>query len=78
MGADQICLEFGGWIRDARERRGKRQQDVADYIGVGQSHYARIERGERQASFTQAMHICEYLNISFDDFVRLYRWRHPR
>ena len=78
MEKDQTCVEFGKWVRDARERRGLHQKDVAEHLGCGQSHYARMERGERQPSFIQALHICEFLNIHFDDFVRLYRWRHPR
>jgi transcriptional regulator with XRE-family HTH domain len=33
-------------IRDARERRGLRQKDVADALGVHKNTVARWERGE--------------------------------
>lgn len=48
---DKISVEFGTFIRDARERNGLYQADVAETVGVSRSHYAFIAFGKREIYF---------------------------
>ncbi len=74
---EMTCVAFGQWVRAAREKQGLYQLDVADHIGVTQSHYARMERGERSPNFIQALEICKFLKIDINDFMRTLQWNRP-
>ena len=40
---EQVAVEFGNFIREARERKGMIQADVAQRLGVSRSYYTMIE-----------------------------------
>lgn len=50
-------------FKQARERLGLTQQDVADKIGLNISHYAKIERGDVKTSFANHETISKVLKI---------------
>lgn len=68
----QYNIAFGVFVRDGREARGLYQSDVADKIGISQSHLARIESGDRTISLSLAMKLCYQLNLDINDFTKQY------
>ena len=67
---EQISVEFGTFIREAREQKGLYQADVADKIGVSRSYYAFIENGKRDIYFTLAVNLCRVLDLNINDFMK--------
>lgn len=67
---ERMAREFGRYIREARERKGLIQAEVAEQIGVSRAYYTLIETGNRDIYFTTAMKICEVLNLNIDDFAK--------
>jgi len=39
------------------------QKEVAEYLGIHQKTYARIERGERELVTSQIIKLCELYNV---------------
>ena len=72
MDSKQCNIAFGRFVRDGRERRGLYQSDVAEKVGLTQSHYARIESGDRKISISLAIQLCAYLNLDINEFSRQY------
>lgn len=68
---EQISVEFGTFIREAREQKGLYQADVADKIGVSRSYYAFIENGKRDIYFTLAVNLCRVLDLNINDFMKM-------
>lgn len=67
---EKIAKEFGAFIREAREKRGIYQAEVAEKLGVSRAYYTHIEAGNREIYFTMALNICRILGINIDDFVK--------
>lgn len=72
MESKQYNIAFGKFVREGREIRGWYQSDVADKVGISQSHYARVENGTRAISLSLAMKLCECLNLDINDFSKQY------
>ena len=66
---EKIAIEFGAFIREAREQKGLLQADIAEKLGVSRSYYAYIESGSREIYFTLAINICQVLNLDISDFM---------
>lgn len=64
------AVQFGAFVRAGRERTGLFQTEVAEMLGITQSHYSRIEAGERTPDLFLSMRICEALNLDLSDFVK--------
>ena len=67
---EQVTMEFGRFVRDARERKGMTQADTAERLGVSRSYYTMIEAGDREIYFTLALNICRVLDLNINDFVK--------
>lgn len=67
---ETVSVEFGTFIREARERQGLLQADVAEKVGVSRSYYAFIEAGKRDIYFTLAVNLCRVLDLNINDFVK--------
>jgi transcriptional regulator with XRE-family HTH domain len=67
---ETIAVEFGAFIREARERKGMLQSDVATKLGVSRAYYCYIESGSRDIYFSLAMKICAVLDLNFNDFAK--------
>ena len=65
-----ISAEFGTFVREARERQGLYQADVAEQIGVSRSYYAFIEAGKRDIYFSLAVNICRVLDLDISEFMK--------
>lgn len=53
-------------IRDLREDRDLKQQQVADYLLCDQSLYSKYERGERSLPLEYADKLADYYGVSTD------------
>lgn len=67
---EKIAVEFGNFIRAARESKGMYQGDVAAKLGVSRGYYSYIESGSREIYFSLAVKICDVLKLDFNDFMK--------
>jgi transcriptional regulator with XRE-family HTH domain len=56
-------------FREARERSGLKQSEVAKQLGVPQSFVSKYESGERRLDLLEVRRICAVLNIGLLDLV---------
>ena len=69
----ESCLrDFGEFIRVERERRKLSQSEVAQMLGVDQSYYCRIEKGQRSVDLVTALRICTIFGVDLSDFIKKY------
>lgn len=68
---EEVATAFGTFVREARERKGLVQADVAEKLGVSRSYYTMIESGQREIYFTLALKICHVLDLNINDFTKL-------
>lgn len=68
----EFYIRFGEFVRKAREDKGLTQIDMANACGLTQSFYSKVERGDREVSFENALRICVELNLNMKDFIREY------
>ena len=62
--------KFIALLRDIRQKKGIRQAELAERLGVPQSFVSKYEAGDRQLDIIELRRICELLGISFGDFVQ--------
>ncbi|MFR3238097.1 MAG: helix-turn-helix transcriptional regulator [Acutalibacter sp.] len=48
-------------LRDTREKRGKTQQEIADFAGISLKSYQRIEKGVQDPAVSTALLIAKTL-----------------
>ena len=53
-------------IRDLRENRDLKQQDLADYLNCSQVCYSRYENGQRDIPLETISKIADFYNVSVD------------
>lgn len=63
---------FGQFIREAREQKGLSQIEASEGLGLSQSYYSYLERGERDMDLDLAFDICEFYGIEMNDFIENY------
>lgn len=56
-------------LRDAREKAGLTQEQLAERLGQTQSFVSKCERGERRLDIVELRAFCKALGISFPSFV---------
>ena len=64
-----FAAKFGAFIREAREKRGIPQKDVADQVDVSRAYYCYIEAGQRHIPLALAIEICKALNADIGKFA---------
>ena len=62
---------FNENLKEAREKRGMTQKEVADIIGVAKSTYSLYESGNREPNVQTIKKIADTLNVSADDLLGL-------
>ena len=67
---EKVAKEFGAFIREAREKKGLSQEEVAELVGVSRSYYGHIEAGIREIYLGKALKICHVLGLSMHDFEK--------
>lgn len=58
-------------IRDMREDHDMTQQQVADYLGISQTMYARYERGANELPIRHLVELCHLYHVSSDYLLGL-------
>ena len=53
-------------LRDVREDNDKTQKEIADILGLLQTHYSRYERGAMELPMHHFVTLARYYNISLD------------
>ncbi|KAA0784328.1 helix-turn-helix transcriptional regulator [Bacillus sp. BB56-3] len=56
-------------VRLARKKKGLKQREVAESLGISRSYYATIESGMRVPSLKVAIDISDFLNIDIKFFL---------
>lgn len=70
-GPDQgFAIEFGRFIREAREARGLFQEDVAQALGVTRAYISAFELGKRNIDLGMALRLCDALDVDLNDFIQ--------
>jgi transcriptional regulator with XRE-family HTH domain len=59
----KIRKNLGNKLRQAREKAGLTQADLAEKAGVNPNYYATVERGENNPSFEKLQKILKVLGI---------------
>lgn len=67
---EKISKEFGQFVREAREKKGLYQADIAEQLGMSRGYYTHIEAGNRDIYFTLAINICRVLDLDINDFIK--------
>ena len=62
---------FNENLKNARERKGMSQKDVAEEIGVAKSTYSLYESGNREPNVQTIKKIADVLNVSADELLGL-------
>ncbi|MEN9784791.1 MAG: hypothetical protein RLZZ299_55 [Pseudomonadota bacterium] len=58
---------FGPWLRQMRQARGLRQQELADHLGVSAAHLSRVESGEKRLSEEALARVAGMLGMDPDE-----------
>ena len=60
---------LGQNIKSLREQKGLLQKQVATEVGLGISHYNKIENGQREASVEMLDNLAKFYGVSIDKIV---------
>ena len=61
--------EIGRRLREIRDRKNLLQEDVASAVGISNTYYAGIERGEENPTIAVIENICKSLKIKSSDIL---------
>lgn len=64
---ETILFNLARRIRNLRNEKGVSQQNAYNDTGI---HFARIEQGNRDISYTTIYKICLYFDITKEDFFK--------
>ena len=56
-------------LREARERKGLTQIELAERLGQTQSFVSKVERGERRLDIVELRAFCRALGVGFSGFI---------
>lgn len=60
-------------LKEYRTRMGKTQKDVAAYLGIERSTYAKYENGSSEPTFETLRRLSEYFGASVDEIMGIAR-----
>lgn len=63
-------IDIGQKLKQLRKQKGLSQEQVADFLHISQSAYARIENGESHSWAYHIRKICEIFDITPEELVR--------
>ncbi len=62
--------QFLATLREAREKAGVSQEEMATRLGETQSFVSKCERGERRMDIVELREFCKALGLTLESFVR--------
>ena len=65
----EMNAKIGGMLRNARDKKGIPQSDMAKASGMSKNHISRIERGESKASVELLLVYCGVLEVTPNDIL---------
>lgn len=66
---DDFLVEFGATVRRLRERRGMRQADLAERIGLGRTSMTNLERGNQNPPLSVLPLLARGLGVSTGELL---------
>ncbi|MFA4996397.1 MAG: helix-turn-helix transcriptional regulator [Patescibacteria group bacterium] len=60
---EKTFKDLGRQLKEAREKAGLTQSELAEKAGVNANYYAVVERGEKNISYEKLQRILKVLNI---------------
>ena len=63
-------MSIGDQIRKVRLKKGISQQFIADYIGISQSKFNRIENSKSDILLNDLLEICKILKINYIELLQ--------
>ncbi len=63
-------VSVGNKLKELRKAKNMSQEEVADFLHISQSAYARMERGESTSWASHFARICEVFEIAPQDLVK--------
>ena len=68
--------QMGQRLKELRKEQGYSQRQVADYLGIDQSNYSKIEHGKRRLNrLSQVIKLCELYDCT-QDYILLHSNNH--
>ena len=64
-----FLVQLGGRIRSLRQRRGWTQLRLAEEVGFHRSFIADVERGERNISILNLLHLATALGVELSELL---------
>ena len=68
----EFARAFGGLMAEAREKKGLKQREVAEELGISQPYLCYFEKGERTIDLPTAINACRLLDIDLNEFSDSY------
>ncbi len=68
---DKSTIEIGKKLRTARRAKDISQTQLAEMVGISDTSYARIERGEVNVTLKHFVKILKALNLKFEEIIPL-------
>jgi len=66
-----FVMSLASNIKRLREEKGMLQKEVANEVGLGISHYSKIENGQREASVDLLDKLAKFYGITIDQIVHM-------
>lgn len=66
---DQILIDLGARIREARKNKGLSQLALAEKCGCNRNYISMLERGERNPSYKSLVMIAQGLGVALSKLV---------
>lgn len=64
-------MNVGKNIKQLREHRDVKQQEIADLIGMHRSNYSKIESGQREVSVAALDKIASFFGVTVDELIHM-------
>ena len=61
--------EFSERLKQCRQAKGLRQQDVAEQLGIIYRTYRRYESGETEPTISIALQLADFFQVSLDELA---------
>lgn len=62
---------YGAKLRQYRQRNNLTQKEIAGQIGLTQSNYSRLEKGELDIKLSMILTICKKLHLTANDLIEI-------